>query len=333
MSTAVLELRHLSKTFRGRGMAPVRAVIDVSLEIAAGECVALVGESGSGKSTLARLALRLIEPDAGEVILRGQSLMRLRGGTLRRARRGIQPIFQDPAASFNPRRTVRGLLSQAIEGAGRERAGDAELAELLAAVMLKPASGYLDRYPHELSGGQRQRLAIARALAPRPAVIIADEPLSGADVSIRAQLLNLLIDMQARRGVGYLLITHDMHVARAFSHRIAVMYRGRIAERGPTESVLAAPLHPYTRQLLAVVHSLDRPPRDATAKPVGSAAGAGCGFHPRCPLASETCRKLEPTLRERAPGHSAACHHAASREGGGDPIQSQPQRIPGIIAC
>ena len=171
----------------------------------------------------------------------------------------MQPIFQDPAASFNPRRTVRAILAQALVEAGASSAGDDELGALLARVELRPAGDYLGRYPHELSGGQRQRLAIARAIAPRPVVIIADEPLSGADVSIRAQILNLLIDLQREGGVAYLLITHDMLVARAFSHRVAVMYRGRIVEEGPTAEVLSAPRHPYTRSLIAAVQSLDPP--------------------------------------------------------------------------
>jgi ABC-type glutathione transport system ATPase component len=257
MNPPVLELSRLSKTFRPRDAVPLRAVDDVSLRVDRGECVALVGESGSGKSTLARLALRLIAPDSGTVTLQGRSLMQLSPPALRAARLTMQPIFQDPAAAFNPRRTVRAILSQVLVQAGATSVVHGELDALLARVELRPARDYLGRYPHELSGGQRQRLAIARAIASQPAVIIADEPLSGADVSIRAQLLNLLVDLQRDSGVGYLLITHDMLVARAFSHRVAVMYRGRVIEEGPTGEVLAAPRHPYTKRLIAAVQSLD----------------------------------------------------------------------------
>jgi ABC-type glutathione transport system ATPase component len=259
MNPPVLELSGLSKTFRPRDAIPLRAVDDVSLHIDRGECVALVGESGSGKSTLARLALRLITPDSGTVTLQGRSLMQLSPPALRAARLAMQPIFQDPAASFNPRRTVRAILAQVLVQAGATSVADEQLDTLLARVELRPARDYLGRYPHELSGGQRQRLAIARAIAAQPAVIIADEPLSGADVSIRAQILNLLVDLQRDCGVAYLLITHDMLVARAFSHRVAVMYRGRVIEEGATDEVLAAPRHPYTKSLIAAVQSLDPP--------------------------------------------------------------------------
>lgn len=269
MNAPVLELSGLSKTFRPRDTIPLRAVDDVSLHINRGECVALVGESGSGKSTLARLALRLIEPDSGTVTLQGRSLMRIAPSALRAARLTMQPIFQDPAASFNPRRTVRSILSQVLVQAGATSVADEQLDALMARVELRPAPDYLGRYPHELSGGQRQRLAIARAIASQPAVIIADEPLSGADVSIRAQLLNLLVDLQRDSGVAYLLITHDMLVARAFSHRVAVMYRGRVIEEGPTAEVLSAPRHPYTKGLIAAVQSLDPPFAHDGPGPVG----------------------------------------------------------------
>lgn len=275
MNPPVLELSGLSKTFRPRDAIPLRAVDDVSLHIDRGECVALVGESGSGKSTLARLALRLIAPDSGTVTLQGRSLMRIAPPALRAARLTMQPIFQDPAASFNPRRTVRSILSQVLVQAGATSVADEQLDALLARVELRPAPDYLGRYPHELSGGQRQRLAIARAIASQPAVIIADEPLSGADVSIRAQLLNLLVDLQRDSGVAYLLITHDMLVARAFSHRVAVMYRGRIVEEGPTAEVLSAPRHPYTKSLIAAVQSLDPPFAHDGPGPVGDTSANG----------------------------------------------------------
>jgi ABC-type glutathione transport system ATPase component len=253
----VLDIRGVTKTFRRHGAPPLRAVDDASLHIRAGECVALVGESGSGKSTLARIALQLVAPDAGDVRLDGVSLASLAPSALRVARLAMQPIFQDPAAAFNPRRSVRAILRQALAQLPGADLGDPALVSLLERVELRPGTDYLDRYPHELSGGQRQRLAIARAIATRPKVVIADEPLSGADVSIRAQLLNLMVELQRESRVAYLLVTHDMLVARAFSHRVCVMHRGRIIEEGPTEVVLSAPRQGYTQALIAAVQSLD----------------------------------------------------------------------------
>jgi ABC-type oligopeptide transport system ATPase subunit len=255
----LLELRHLSKTFTRHGAAPFRAVNDVSLTVERGECVALVGESGSGKSTLARLALRLIDADEGEVLLDGAYLHTLSGHALRGARMKMQPVFQDASTTFNPRRTVRAILRQAAVG----DASEGHIRALLERVELRPATTFLPRYPSELSGGQRQRLSIARALAIEPAIIIADEPLSGADVSIRAQILDLLADLQTQSGVSYLLITHDILLARAFSHRIAVMHQGSIVEHGETQTVLRAPTHAYTRRLLDAVQSVDGPIRTA----------------------------------------------------------------------
>lgn len=251
----LLELRGIVKTFRRSG-GDVRAVKGVDLTVAYGETVALVGESGSGKSTLGRIALCLLRPDAGEVRLVGQKLTGLSPGALRRLRTKMQPIFQDPAAAFNPRRTVMELLDQALPHvAAREQPERA--VGLLEHVGLRPGGVFLRRFPHQLSGGQRQRLAIARALAMDPILIIADEPLSGADVSIRGQILNLLSDLQTERGVAYLMITHDISVARAFAHRVAVMMQGEIVETGRAAEVLAAPRHPYTKRLIAAVPSLD----------------------------------------------------------------------------
>ena len=262
-SAPVLDIRGVTKEFRRHGAPPLRAVDNASLRVDAGECVALVGESGSGKSTLARIALQLIEPDTGEVSLDGTLLSGLSPSALRVARLAMQPVFQDPASAFNPRRTVRAILRQALAQLSGSDLSDANLVSLLGRVELRPGADYLDRYPHQLSGGQRQRLALARAIATRPKIIIADEPLSGADVSIRAQLLNLMTDLQRESGVAYLLVTHDMLVARAFSHRVNVMHRGRIVEEGPTEVVLGAPRHDYTRALISAVQSLD-PVRDAS---------------------------------------------------------------------
>ena len=314
MSAPVLDIRGVSKVFRRHGAAPLRAVDNVSLQVHAGECVAQVGESGSGKSTLARIALQLIVPDRGEVLLGGALLSALSPAQLRTARLAMQPIFQDPSAAFNPRRTVRAILRQAQLLLPHSDPVDAQLIALLQRVELRPGEDYLDRYPHELSGGQRQRLAIARAIATRPSVIIADEPLSGADVSIRAQLLNLLADLQRDSSVAYVLVTHDMLVARAVSHRVSVMYQGRIVEEGPTQAVLATPRHPYTQSLIAAVQSLDAPwatpvePRNEAAPPTSH----GCSFFPRCAIGRPSCTSLVPDLREVGTTHRVACHFAVN---------------------
>jgi ABC-type glutathione transport system ATPase component len=254
---SLLELRHLNMVFHRRGAPPLHAVNDVSLTVDPGECVALVGESGSGKSTLGRLALGLMVPDSGQVLWHGQDFSTLSGARLRQARMTIQPVFQDASATFNPRRSVRALLRQALQQAGKPDLSDARIGALLERVELRPAADLLNRYPNELSGGQRQRLSIARALATEPQLIIADEPLSGADVSLRAQILDLLADLQAKAGVGFLLITHDMLLARAIATRVAVMHQGRIVETGDTATVLHQPTHPYTRRLIAAIQSVD----------------------------------------------------------------------------
>jgi ABC-type glutathione transport system ATPase component len=252
----LLELSHISKRFHVTRSRPVVAVNDVSLTVMQGESLALVGESGSGKSTLGRIALCLIPPDTGEIRFRNQSLLSLRPARLRAIRVAMQPIFQDPTASFNPRQTVQTLMANALtQHASAERRSRA--VALLERVGLRPGLTLLPRMPHELSGGQRQRLAIARALAMDPVLIIADEPLSGADVSIRGQILNLLLDLQDERGVAYLMITHDISIARSFAHRVAVMQMGEIVETGPAETVLTRPDHAYTRRLVAAVPRLD----------------------------------------------------------------------------
>jgi ABC-type glutathione transport system ATPase component len=255
--TPLLELRNVSKTFRSAAGETVHAVRAVSLEVRRGETLALVGESGSGKSTLGRIALGLIQPDTGDVLLEGKTLASLSSREFRAARTALQPIFQDATASLNPRRTVRELMAQALQRHGGNV--DLHAAAILDSVGLRPGAEYLDRLPHELSGGQRQRLAIARALAVEPALIVADEPLSGADVSIRGQVLNLLLDIQDARGIAYVMITHDISIARAFADRVAVMLRGEIVESGAVAEVLVRPEHAYTRRLLASVPELDRP--------------------------------------------------------------------------
>ncbi len=255
--TPLLQLAGIGKTFH-RGGTAIVAARDIDLVVAPGEIVALVGESGSGKSTLARIALCLVPPDTGRVLLDGQDLLAMPPATLRQARRAVQPIFQDPGQSFNPRRTVAEALTQAMHGnpgtpaRPAQRRNDA--AALLERVGLRPV--LLDRYPHELSGGQRQRLAVARAAAMRPRLIVADEPLSGADVSIRGQMLNLMLDLRQETGVAYLMITHDISVARAFADRVAVMHQGRIVETGPAAQVLSDPEDAYTQRLVASVPRL-----------------------------------------------------------------------------
>ena len=248
----VLELCNVSKSFHRRGAEPVRAVREVDLHVCEGETVALVGESGSGKTTLARIALGLVRPDSGEVKLFGKTISDLPIGTLRKVRTAMQPVFQDSGAAFNPRRAVLQLMSQAARREGQsDGAMRDKIVLLLEQVGLRPGTDYLGRFPHELSSGQRQRLSIARALAMDPPIIIADEPLSGADVSIRGQLLNLMIDLRENRNVAYLFVTHDISIAKAFAHRVAVMYEGSIVERGKAEEVLADPQHPYTQRLVA----------------------------------------------------------------------------------
>jgi ABC-type glutathione transport system ATPase component len=251
----LLELRDISKTFRRPGRDAVAAVKSVSLAVSRRETVALVGESGSGKSTLAQIALCLTPPDRGQVALEGTVLTGLPASRLRALRTAMQPVFQDPAGSFNPRRSVGEAMGQALRHRPRADRPPAAIF-LLERVGLRPGEAYLPRLPHELSGGQRQRLAIARALAMDPILIIADEPLSGADVSIRGQVLNLLAELQEERGIAYLMITHDISVARAFADRIAVMQQGEIVEEGSAAEVVDAPRHPYTQRLIAAVPSI-----------------------------------------------------------------------------
>ncbi len=254
MAERLLVLQGIVKSFRQGRRGMLHALKDVSLDVHAGEIVALVGESGSGKSTLGRVALGLLRPDAGRVRFDGHDFAALTSQQFRRLRVGMQPIFQDPSASLNPRRTVRESLEQALwRTPGDEQA---RCVRLLEDVGLRPALPFLERYPHELSGGQRQRVLIARCLAMQPKLIIADEPLSGADVSIRGQVLNLLLDIQRRRNVAYLMITHDISIARAFADRVAVMMKGELVEIGPAREVLSVPSHSYTRRLLAAVPAL-----------------------------------------------------------------------------
>ena len=264
MTAPLLRLEKIRKVFTRHGAPPLVAVDDVDLSVAAGEIVALVGESGSGKSTLGHIALCLLRPDSGRVYLCGQCISELPEAELRVARVAMQPVFQDASASFNPRRTIANTLRQTLRRLDAAEA-DARAITLLEQVGIRPARDVLPRYPRELSGGQRQRLAIARALAMEPKLIIADEPLSGSDVSIRGQILNLLLDIQRASGVAYLMITHDISMARSFAHRVAVMMKGQIVETGLAAAVLDHPQHAYTQRLVAAVPVLSRKDRPTLA--------------------------------------------------------------------
>ena len=325
MSTPLLEVRDLSVTFPvrkgwlGREVGRVHAVDRVSLDVSPGETLGLVGESGCGKSTTGRAILRLIPGSSGRVTgsvkLEGRDVLALSGPDLRAARRSMQMVFQDPFASLDPRMTVGQSIGEplVVHEIAKGPALDERVEQLAAAVSLEPA--YLNRYPHELSGGQRQRVGIARALALEPKLVIADEPVSALDVSVRAQILNLLARLQRERGIAYLFVSHDLSVVRHQAHAVAVMYLGRVVERAPTEALFRTPRHPYTQALLSAIPEPD--PAIARTKkrlvlagevPSPLAAPSGCHFHPRCPHAFARCRAEAPVLEERAPGHSVACH-------------------------
>jgi oligopeptide/dipeptide ABC transporter ATP-binding protein len=319
----LLEVRALSKTFPVRaGLFSARggnvhAVSDVSLTLLQGETLGVVGESGSGKSTLGRCILRLIEPSAGSVRFMGQELTALGARELRAVRRQLQIVFQDPYSSLNPRMTVRDTVGEPlrVHHLARGAAQETErVAALLAQVGLRP--DFMRRYPHELSGGQRQRVGIARALAVEPKLIICDEPVSALDVSVQAQIINLLKDLSEALGLSYLFIAHDLSVVQLMSQRVAVMYLGRIVELAPVSALYAAPRHPYTRALLSAIPTL-RPAAERRRLPLAGdppsplAPPSGCSFHPRCPDAERgLCDRERPQLRELAPGHWAACHFA-----------------------
>ncbi len=316
---ALLDVRALKVHFpirKGvlkRTVGWVKAVDGVSLDIPAGKTLALVGESGCGKTTVGKSILQLIRPSAGEVQFDGTELTRLRGAELRRRRREFQIIFQDPYASLNPRMRIADILAEGMAALGTEPDADSVLRradELLGHVGLSSAAKY--RYPHEFSGGQRQRIAIARAIAVRPRLVVCDEPTSALDVSVQAQILNLLKGLQRELGLSYLFITHNIAVVEYLAHEVAVMYLGRIVERGTAEEVLAAPKHPYTRALLASVPRIEADPQAKLPHLKGELPSpanppAGCHFHPRCPKAMEVCRSKYPQPVRLSPTGEVSC--------------------------
>jgi oligopeptide transport system ATP-binding protein len=322
MSESLLEVKALKVHFPvnvglfARPTEFVRAVDDVSFTIAPGETVGLVGESGCGKTTLGRAVIRLIEPTGGQILFDGMDLVPLKGAALRAQRRKFQMIFQDPFASLNPRAKVENIIGEALDihrlalnaTARRQR-----VESLLQDVGLEAA--HAQRYPHEFSGGQRQRIGIARALAVPPKLIVCDEPVSALDVSVQAQIVNLLRDLQQEHGMAYLFVAHDLAVVRHISRRILVMYLGRIVESGEARSVCQSPRHPYTQALISAVPVVDpklKRRRMVLAGDVPSPIHppAGCPFHPRCPVAEARCKTEVPALREVESGHWVSCHLA-----------------------
>ncbi len=325
----LLRVTHLKKYFTGgaglfkKNSTTVKAVDDVSLEVHSGETLGLVGESGCGKSTLGRCVLRLIEPTKGHIELDGEDLLSLDPARLRKKRRDMQIIFQDPYSSLNPRMRIGAAIEEPliIHKMGMKAERKQRVAELLRLVGLEPVDA--TRYPHEFSGGQRQRIGIARALASGPKFIVADEPVSSLDVSIQAQIVNLLDELQEKFHLTFLFISHGLPVIRHICHRVAVMYLGKIVEEAPSEMLFEKPLHPYTQLLLAAVPEPDpavhKEKKEAKGEvPSASNPPPGCHFHTRCPEVMDKCRQWEPDLVEVAPGHKVACflHHEVVKRSG-----------------
>jgi oligopeptide transport system ATP-binding protein len=321
MTETLLSVKNLKKHFAISGgilkreVDRVHAVDGVSFDLGKGETLGLVGESGCGKSTTGRCILRLIEPSAGEVWFQGADVTKLGHDALRSLRRDMQIIFQDPYASLNPRLTVGAIIGEALQIhnlSKSRKAMEERVVELLETVGLQP--DHLFRFPHEFSGGQRQRIGIARALAVEPKLVICDEPVSALDVSIQAQVINLLEDLQDKFGLTYLFIAHDLSVVEHISDRVAVMYLGRVVEIAPSRALYDTPLHPYTEALLSAV-----PIPDPTVKrkrimlqgdvPNPIRPPSGCHFHTRCPIAKPDCSQRDPELLEKRPGHWVACHY------------------------
>jgi peptide/nickel transport system ATP-binding protein len=323
----VLDVRNLKKYFpieRGflrRNVGVVRAVDDVSFTIRQGETVSLVGESGCGKTTTSRCIVRAMAPTGGEILYRTHEgkvvdLAKMSMDEIRPLRRGIQMVFQDPFSSLNPRMTIFDIISEPLRVNNIGNRGEREdrVADLLRRVGLRPE--YMQRFPHAFSGGQRQRIGIARALAASPRLIVADEPVSALDVSVQAQVLNLMMDLQDEMGLTYLFVSHDLSVVNQISSLVLVMYVGRVVEVGPPQALFKHPKHPYTSALIASLpkvslfeQSGDRPiPKGEVASPANPPSG--CYFHPRCPFAIDVCRQVTPPLEEITPGQYAACHRA-----------------------
>lgn len=323
MTATLVEIQNLTKHFPirkgffNKQVGAVRALDGINLEIREGETLGLVGESGCGKSTLGRVMLKLLPASGGKVIFQGQDVMTLKGTAMKPLRKQMQIVFQNPYASLDPRMTIGQILAEPLEvhgvTGGQSSLRD-EVVKLIELVGLPKEM--LDRYPHEFSGGQRQRIGIARALALKPRLIVADEPVSALDVSVQAQILNLLLDLKKEFGLTYLFIAHNLDVVRYISDRIAVMYLGRIVELGPCDEVYRRPLHPYAKALISAAPVPD-PKYDRSGRillqgdlPSPAKPPSGCAFHTRCPIARDICKQDTPALREISPGHSSACHFA-----------------------
>jgi oligopeptide transport system ATP-binding protein len=320
VSEPLLKVKDLKKHFAIRGgvlsrvVDHVHAVDGVSLEVAQGETLGVVGESGCGKSTTGRCILRLIEPTSGEIWFQGQDVRKMDGEKLRALRRDMQIIFQDPYASLNPRLTVASIIGEALQIHNLAKSNkdiEARVVDLLETVGLRPE--YMHRYPHEFSGGQRQRIGIARALAVEPKLIVCDEPVSALDVSVQAQVINLLEDLQEKFGLTYLFIAHDLSVVEHISDRVAVMYLGRVVEIATAKDMYANPKHPYTEALLSAVPIPDPKAKRKRIVLQGDVPNpirppSGCHFHTRCPIAVERCSRDVPHLKETTQGHWVSCH-------------------------
>lgn len=352
----LLQVRGLEKHFPIKGgflqrtVGHVRAVDGVSFDVHEGEILSLVGESGCGKTTTARCVLRALDPTAGEVLFRranGETVdvAKLREWELRPLWREMQMIFQDPFGSLNPRKNLLEIIGEPlyVQGVASRQQRMDRVAELLNLVGMRPE--YMHRFPHAFSGGQRQRVVIARALALEPRLVVADEAVSALDVSIQAQILNLLLDLQRRLNLSYLFVAHDLSIVKHISHRVAVMYVGKIAEMAPTDALFRRPMHPYTSALMKAVPVADPDYRAALRGLPGEVANpaappSGCYFHPRCPFAEDRCRTETPQLRELAPGHHVSCHRAeeldldgiGDLESGGAGAERPFGRAPGASA-